>query len=174
MLPHGKPRRGSKTHNQARCACAHLEYNAVGVGYSRLAHFMQFSEMPLFRFKPEIRFFPGRPFIKRPEGKKRKRTFFIFIFLSLESSTYDSSAALILRLIPRTPADYVYVCNRAHDEPGSSSYVCCSGKRSYHTQPWNQVYDFMRRWFPIAVFISNTPTLLAGYQPSPCHMAIWD
>ena len=25
----GRPGRGSKTHNQARCACAHLEYNAI-------------------------------------------------------------------------------------------------------------------------------------------------
>ena len=81
--------------------------------------------MPLFRFKPEFRFFfkspqnpffPGRPFIKRPEEKKGNRNFVLVFFLSLESSTYDSSAAvisvaLILRLIPRTPADYVYVCN---------------------------------------------------------------
>ena len=29
MMPHGRPGRGSKTHNQARSACAHLKYNAV-------------------------------------------------------------------------------------------------------------------------------------------------
>ena len=119
--------------------------------------------MPLFRFKPEfrffvlIRFFPGRPFIKRPEEKKRKRKFFYYFFcLSLESGDVRQhavraaviSVALISRLIPRTPADYVYVCNeRTMNLVRLRTYVCCSGKRSYHTQPWNQVYDFMRRWF---------------------------
>ena len=29
MMPYGRPGRGSKTRNQARCACAHLEYNAM-------------------------------------------------------------------------------------------------------------------------------------------------
>ena len=120
---------------------------------------------------PKICFFPAVPFIKRPEEKKGKgHFFFFFFFLSLESSRAVISVALISRLIPRTPADYVYICN----ERTMNLVRLCSGKRSYHTQPWNQVYDFMRRWFPIAVFISNTPTLLAGYQPSPCHMAIWD
>ena len=41
----------------------------------------------VFCFNP---FFPGRPFIKRPEEKKGNGNLLLFFFLSLESATYDS------------------------------------------------------------------------------------
>ena len=40
MMPYGRPGRESKTHNHARCVCAHLEYNAVVWITSWLARFM--------------------------------------------------------------------------------------------------------------------------------------
>ena len=94
-------------------------------------HSSSLNRNSVFCFNP---FFPGRPFIKRPEEKKGNGIFFFFFFFFFESRERNVwqhaaraaviSVALISRLIPRTPADYVYVCNeRAHDEPGSSSYV---------------------------------------------------
>ena len=131
-----------------------------GSQQARFVFYNHLNRNSIFCFNP---FFPGRPFIKRPEEKKGNGNVKKKFFFSLESATYDRqhaaraaviSVALISRLIPRTPADYVYVCNeRTMNLVRLRTYVCCSGKRSYHTQPWNQVYDFMRRWFPIAVFI---------------------